>query len=61
MIKLDLEEHCQNCPEFEVKQLNPDTLYCADGTEIHGDITLTCEHIHACRSAIEFYKKRLEK
>lgn len=61
MIKLNLEEYCQNCPEFEVKQINPDTLY--DGIDkcILGDITLTCEYIRACRNAVRFYKKKLKE
>lgn len=60
MIKLDLEEFCHECSNFSVKQIGPDTLYFADGAELYGDITLTCDHIHACRHVIEFYKNQLE-
>lgn len=61
MIKLDLEEYCQDCPEFEVKQINPDTLCGGTDKFLLGDITLTCEHIRACRNVVKFYKKKLKE
>ena len=59
MIKLDVENYCHNCPDFEAEVSknamyydgSPETFFCI------GDTIVRCENRHLC----ERLKKRLEE
>ena len=44
MISLQVEEYCENCPEFEVRQETLKIGFC-DSTHL-----LMCEHAEKCRN-----------
>lgn len=56
MIKLEIENYCEECPDFDADVQKPDKYY-ADGKVIMvGDTIIRCEHRERC----ERLKKRLE-
>lgn len=57
MIRLELEDYCYSCPDFEAKQIGPDKFYAGDLVYDSSDIIVTCERIKKCRHIIEFLSK----
>lgn len=55
MIKLNIEEYCKNCPEFEVVQETLKSFDMLNG--VYAEHHLTCGNIEKCREI----KKHLEK
>lgn len=60
MIKLEIEEYCQDCPQFEAEVENPVPLYAAGMIyEYVGDTTIRCEHRERCKNVYKHAKKNL--
>lgn len=59
MIKLDIEEYCQNCGEFE-----PD-VHVIEFEEFYGTISretyVKCSHRDRCDSMVYYLKQRIER
>ena len=62
MIKLEVEEYCQNCPEFKPKTTNGSYFF-GFGTE---DIThvskfnITCKHAERCKAIRSYLNDQME-
>lgn len=56
MIKLDVKDYCQACPDFEAAVRKPDTYYAEGRPYVVGDTIVRCEYREQC----ERLKKRLE-
>lgn len=60
MIKLEVEDYCQNCPKFEAEVENPANIYNAFGDDDYiGDTIIRCEHRKQCQKVFEYAKKHL--
>lgn len=55
MISLQVEEYCENCPDFEVKQETLRIGFC-DSSHL-----LMCEHADKCRNLNKYLKGAVEK
>ena len=59
MIKLDIDEYCHNCPEFE-SDVKKDVIHCRNSdfgiTSIVHTI-ITCEHRERCRAIKNFLEE----
>lgn len=51
MIKLEVENYCQNCPHFEA-DVDKQSL-CADGAVVICDTYICCEHREGCARSFE--------
>lgn len=51
MIKLDIDEYCNNCPEFE-SDVKKDVIYFGKAPIVN--TIITCEHRERCRSIKNF-------
>lgn len=56
MIKLEIEDYCKECPDFNEDVQKPDKYYADGEVFIVGDTVIRCEHRERC----ERLKKRLE-
>lgn len=49
MIKLDVRDYCQNCPNFEADVIKPVVLHNMSGKDMTVDDTIvSCVHEHIC-------------
>ncbi len=60
MIKLELLDACQNCPDFDPIKTNGYDLMCM-GEVIERNCTITCENIEECRALLDYLKKEEKK
>lgn len=56
MIKLDVEEYCQDCPRFEV-DLIKNNMTSDYNTVTH--TTIKCKHRNICKGQVRYLKKKL--
>ena len=47
MIKLEVEQYCQNCPEFE-PVVDSTALFINEGDVVRRETTVTCKHRERC-------------
>lgn len=63
MIKLDLPDFCQNCPEFEpdvdTNKLANDDFFANRKTLV--DTTITCTHVDRCLSMMDYIVDQLKE
>lgn len=63
MIKIDLPDFCQNCPEFEPDVdkniLKSDTFFGRCETLV--DTTVTCTHVQRCLSMMDYIVDRAKE
>jgi len=60
MIKLDIQEYCQNCPYFEPEVISRPTTFYVDNEEhtvYIGDTIVKCESRTKCREIRKFLEK----
>jgi len=54
MIKLDVDDYCHDCPEFEPEL---ERLYIEDiNFDRHVDTRITCDNQHKCRHIMRYLK-----
>ena len=60
MIKLNVEEYCYDCPEFEPEVIKPQPIYdtMGDYKGMLGSMHVVCEHRNTCRRFMEYLQKR---
>ena len=57
MIRLDVEDYCQDCPEFEAEVLKDRKFYgFTEGT----DTIIRCEHYIRCQRMEKYLSERLK-
>lgn len=50
MIRVEVDDYCQNCLEFEPDVSKPDVMWIGDQRVVFaGDIVVRCEHRDRCR------------
>ena len=62
MIRLDIDEYCNNCPEFE-SDVKKDVIHCRNLDFNKASIVntiITCEHRERCRSIKNFLEEDKE-
>ena len=59
MIRLDLLEPCENCPDLYPIKTGEFTTRCGYDEEHH--CTITCENINRCKSILEYLTKEVNK
>lgn len=63
MIKLDIDEYCHNCPEFE-SDVKKDVIHCRNLDFNKASIVntiITCEHRERCRAIKKFLEEEKNK
>lgn len=68
MIKLQVADYCQNCPEFEPRVTKDERVY-EDYSLIEMDIvkhiecntTITCEHAARCQTIRDYIQREVNK
>lgn len=66
MIKLDVNQYCQNCTEFEPEiTQRPDQFNCcgfddSGGSYLYGDTIIECEHRRRCEALYNYLKGELK-
>lgn len=53
MVELKLQEHCENCPEFEVETY--ETYLTSERVIFH----LTCKHRHKCAKIRKYLERKV--
>lgn len=62
MIRLEVEEYCENCPEFTPEVEKPTVLYAnCEVYEVYGDTIIRCECRNRCRRIFDHIKKEKNK
>lgn len=68
MIKLQVAEYCQNCPEFEPRVTKDEQNYSMFDTKSlefvgprYCDTTITCEHAARCQTIRGYIQREVEK
>lgn len=65
MIRLDVAEYCQNCPDFEVyvEEVNHAELFNPDTFEYiqKKDFKVECLHKYKCSAMLSYLEKRGKK
>lgn len=65
MIKIKVEEYCNDCPEFEPRaiKIKPQPIYDSIGKYVGmlGPMLVVCAHRNKCRSFMEYLQKCLIK
>lgn len=58
MIKLEVEEYCNECPNFEpeVAKINIDGFF-----KVVCNTNIFCEHRHKCNNIAEYMKAKYER
>ena len=56
MIRLNVDEWCQNCPEFDAETFMA-CLY-SDNNVMHTDAVVKCKHQKRCQSITQFLASR---
>lgn len=72
MIKLKIDDYCENCDEFE-PEVEKDKMHLSDrpvdfnqsywefGSQFKYFTTITCKHRERCKSIADYIKKNIEK
>lgn len=61
MIKVEVEDYCQQCPDFESEVDKPPKVYSGNGHYTYiGDTIIRCVYRHRCKS-IENHIKNTDK
>lgn len=61
MIKLEVEDYCQDCEVFEADVQHPD-IYFAEGERfVVGDTIVRCEHRKVCKHVVEWTNKKAKE
>lgn len=62
MIKLEVEDYCQDCRNFEADVQRPNIYHAMFGEEFSsGDTIVRCEYRKHCKHVVEFVKKKEEE
>lgn len=59
MIRLEVEDYCQDCRAFE-PETDTNVLYSVNG-EFSVETVITCERRNWCRNLVRYLEKRVEK
>lgn len=59
MIKLEVEDYCQNCDEFE-PDVRKDQFF-AGGDVYCTETTVRCEHRMRCATLVKYFKEAAKK
>ena len=62
MIKIKVEEYCNDCPEFDPEAIKPQPIY-SDGNYVGmlGPMLVVCSHRNTCRRFMEYLQKSVVK
>lgn len=58
MIKLDIEEYCQECHAFKPDVIRQELYYY--GAQVPSDTVVMCERRNLCKSLVRYLEKRLK-
>lgn len=58
MIKLNIEEYCHNCPDFEVS-VDKTHAYCAEYALDWFTTEITCKHRSRCKEIKSYLEKEI--
>ena len=63
MIKIKVEEYCNDCPEFEPETIKPQPIYDSINNYVGmlGPMLVVCAHRNKCRRFMEYLQKCLIK
>lgn len=63
MIRVEVEEYCQFCLDFEPEASLPDLLYSSDREEpiIIGDTVVRCKYRERCHNIERYVKQTMKK
>lgn len=63
MIKIKVEEYCNDCPEFEPEAIKPQPIYDSIGKYVGmlGPMIVVCAHRNKCRRFMEYLQKSVVK
>lgn len=63
MIKIKVEEYCNDCPEFEPEAIKPQPIYDSIGNYVGmlGPMVVVCAHRNTCRRFMEYLQKSVVK
>ena len=54
MIRVDVEDYCQNCLDFSSDVTRAEKVYAGDGEIILGDTIIQCKYRKRCASIVRF-------
>ena len=62
MIRLDIEDYCNNCTMFEPEVVErPISLDSFDGSTLHGDTIIKCINCNICKNLMEHLQTRFRE
>lgn len=61
MIKLEVEEYCQECLDFCPDVNKPERLVLNDGTSVYSDTIIKCKHRKRCSSIMRFLENQVKE
>lgn len=63
MIKIKVEEYCNDCPEFEPEAIKPQPIYDSINNYVGmlGPMLVVCAHRNTCRRFMEYLQKSVVK
>ena len=63
MIKIKVEEYCNDCPEFDPEAIKPQHIYDSSSNYVGilGPMLVVCKHRNKCRRFMEYLQKCLIK
>lgn len=63
MIKIKIEEYCNDCPEFEPEAIKPQPIYDSINNYVGmlGPMLVVCAHRNTCRRFMEYLQKSVVK
>ena len=63
MIKIKVEEYCNDCPEFDPEAIKPQPIYDSIGNYVGmlGPMIVVCKYRNRCRRFMEYLQKCLIK
>ena len=63
MIKLDVQEYCHDCPDFEPDVVKPEEFYDSNGKYhgMFGSTFVICKHQKICHRFMIYLQGRLSK
>ena len=60
MIRLDIQEYCDNCLDFSPAVDKPQKLFGSDGAVVQSDTIVTCEHATRCEMIKRYLARKMK-
>ena len=60
MIRLDIQEYCDNCLDFSPAVDRPQKAFGLDGTVVQTDTIITCEHATRCEMIKRYLTRKMK-